>query len=247
MFDLLLEELVASIEIRGGRPMDLPNEFRNYSSDKNKSLISNWLWSVPGFRRWRVTKLDSGESLQVLNSVAYPDYINDHPIMGIDLLWFGAKSKLVAVLDFQPLSQDRAYLDRHYHGLKSIKENFPELDSKEKMRSFDPNQYFSPWLLFFRGGLEQAKTTLPRAFKSFLDCYWQLHLESSQKLSVISPDQVKVLQDNYDIYSADRDPAHGLFTSYFGKPWTDRFVNEFLFPSSNKDQYISTKDFDAGK
>ncbi len=70
--------------------------------------------------------------------------------LGIDLLWFGARQKLVAVLDFQPLSQDPAYFDRHYSGLKALHDQFPDLSGKETMRSFDPNQYFSlaavlPW------------------------------------------------------------------------------------------------------
>ena len=72
------------------------------------------LGDVPGFRRWRVTRLDASDSLQVLNSVAYPNYDLDHPLMGVDLLWFGARQKLVAVLDFQPLIQEPAYLERYF-------------------------------------------------------------------------------------------------------------------------------------
>ena len=67
-----------------------------------------------GFRRWRVTRLDAGERLQVLNSVAYPEYNNDQPLMGIDLLWFGLRGKLVAVLDFQPLIQEEFYFDQYF-------------------------------------------------------------------------------------------------------------------------------------
>ena len=44
--------------------------------------------------------------------------------------------------------------------------------------------------------------------------------------------EVERLQDAYDVYSAERDPAHGLFTSHFGKDWSDRFLHEFLFPAS---------------
>jgi 15,16-dihydrobiliverdin:ferredoxin oxidoreductase len=36
-------------------------------------------------------------------------------------------------------------------------------------------------------------------------------------------------QKDYDQYSADRDPAHGLFSSYFGSEWAERFLYEFLF------------------
>ena len=100
------------------------------------------------------------------------------------------------------------------------------------MRSFDPNQYFSSWLLFCRGGADQADSSLPSAFSAFLKAYWKLHDEACEGKASIPRDEVKRLQENYDIYSAERDPAHGLFTSHFGKEWSDRFLHEFLFPAS---------------
>ena len=172
MFDPFLEVLHSSIRVRGGELIAVPSGLGECLSKRGDGLIRSWLWAVPGFRRWRVTRLDAGESLQVLNSVAYPEYTNDQPLMGIDLLWFGTRGKLVAVLDFQPLIQESSYFDRHFQGLKCLQKRFPELHNKETMRSFDPNQYFSPWLLFCRGGLDQAKGPLPIAFKDFLNCYW---------------------------------------------------------------------------
>ena len=62
--------------------------------------------------------MDSGKKLQVLNTVAYPDYINDYPILGIDILSFGIKKKLVAVLDYQPLIQNEDYFMRYFTELK---------------------------------------------------------------------------------------------------------------------------------
>jgi len=234
MFDPFLKELHASIQLRGGEALTVPDGLGECQSQKKNSHIRSWLWQVPGFRRWRVSRLDAGDSLQVLNSVAYPDYRNDQPLMGLDLLWFGKGQKLVAILDFQPLVQEKAYLDRHFQGLKDIQNRFPELNGQETMRSFDPNQYFSPWLLFCRGGAEQANSSLPKAFTAFLDSYWQLHEQTSQKSSCIQAREVKQLQIDYDIYSAERDPAHGLFTSHFGKEWSDRYLHEFLFPASSK-------------
>ena len=232
MFDPFLEELQTGIKDRGGLSVEIPAGLECNQSPQRKSSIQSWLWKVPGFRRWRVTRLDAGESLQVLNSVAYPDYSFDHPLMGVDLLWFGARQKLVAVLDFQPLVQDPDYLNRHFDGLKDLNARFPDLSGEETMRSFDPNQYFSSWLLFCRGGSEQAETSLPPAFSSFLKAYWSLHDEASTSSSSLAPEDVQSLQENYDIYSAERDPAHGLFTSHFGKEWSDRFLHEFLFPAS---------------
>ena len=36
-------------------------------------------------------------------------------------------------------------------------------------------------------------------------------------------------QKDFDQYSAERDPASGLFSSYFGHEWSERFLYEFLF------------------
>ena len=99
------------------------------------------------------------------------------------------------------------------------------------MRSFDPNQYFSPWLLFCRGGAEEARSLVSHTFPAFLDCYWSLLDSSSQRASKLPPKEVMRLQIAYDKYSAHRDPAHNLFKSYFGKEWSDRFLQEFLFPA----------------
>ena len=233
MFDSFLTRLHRGIESRGGTPLPVPDGLESCQSLKSGGNIQSWLWQVPGFRRWRVTRLDAGDSLQVLNSVAYPDHSLDHPLMGIDLLWFGARQKLVAVLDFQPLVQDEACFKQHFHGLKALNERFPDLNGEETMRSFDPNQYFSPWLLFCRGGAEQAKGSLPNAFDAFLEAYWAMH-DSAKGASNLSASEVERLQNAYDVYSAERDPAHGLFTSHFGKDWSDRFLHDFLFPASQQ-------------
>ena len=143
MFDSFLDELHSDITNRGGSPLPLPEGLEECRSSKSSSIIRSWLWDVPGFRRWRVTRLDAGEKLQVFNSVAYPDYSYDHPLMGVDLLWFGARQKLVAVLDFQPLIQDEVYLDRYFSGLKDLNQRFPELNSQETMRSLISSIHFS--------------------------------------------------------------------------------------------------------
>ncbi len=232
MFDPLLEELHNGILQRGGQSLILPEGIGTCMSLKGNCVVRNWLWDVSGFRRWRVTHLDAGNQLQVLNSVAYPEYNNDQPLLGIDLLWFGVAKKLVAVLDFQPLVQDPAYIERHLSGLKKLRDRFPELSSDVEMRSYDPNKYFSPCLLFFKGGVNEAVQSLPLAFNSFVSCYWELHDLAIRNPSIISSAEVKDLQIAYDIYSAKKDPAHGIFSSYFGKEWADRFLTEFLFPFS---------------
>ena len=232
MFDDLLLELTNNIIQHGGKELIVPSEFCERVSEKGNCKLNSWLWDVPEFRRWRVTRLDAGDRLQVLNSVAYPHDQNDMPIMGIDLLWFERKQKLVAILDFQPLVQDKEYFDRYFDGLKSLKKCFNEFNSDMKSNIYDPSKYFSPWALFCKGGNFEAENILPRVFTSFLKYYW-LNLDLSKaNENHITSQQVSLLHIDYDKYSAEKDPAHGLFSGFFGKEWSEKYMKEFLFPLS---------------
>ena len=113
MFNDLLSELTKNILEHGGKELIVPNEFCECVSKQGNCKLNSWLWDVPGFRRWRVTRLDAGDRLEVLNSVAYPNEQNDMPIMGIDLLWFEKKEKLFhrgkitfLVTNFTPSSEN---------------------------------------------------------------------------------------------------------------------------------------------
>ena len=230
MFDPYLEELHNSIKDHGGSLLNLPNDFKEYFESKSNAKIQNWLWDVPGFRRWRVTRLDAGNKLQVLNSVAYPNYNQEKPIMGIDLLWFDKSKKLVAVLDFQPLIQEKAYFDKYFDDLRSLKDRFPKFNHQDKMISYNPNEYFSPWLLFCKGGEVEANEILPLIFTLFIDSYWKVANKKNNFPDRLTFDKVKRLQINYDTYSEEKDPAHAIFAGFFGQEWSERFSKEFLFP-----------------
>ena len=232
MFNDLLNELQINILEHGGKKLSVPNDFCECVSKKGNCKINSWLWDVPDFRRWRVTRLDAGDRLQVLNSVAYPHYKADMPIMGIDLLWFQKKQKLVAILDFQPLIQDKEYFERYFNGLKILKGDFTEFNSDIKTDIYDPKQYFSPWALFCKGGNFEAENVLPNVFSSFLKCYWETLGIYKSHQTIIKSEEVRFLHINYDKYSAEKDPAHGLFSGFFGKEWAEKYIKEFLFPLS---------------
>jgi len=232
MFDDLLNELTKNIRERGGKKLFVPHEFSECLSDNGKFKLNSWLWDVPGFSRWRVTRLNAGDRLQVLNSVAYPNYQADMPIMGIDLLWFEKKQKLVAILDFQPLLQNQEYFDRYFDELKKLKECFSEFNSDLKSNIYDPSKYFSPWTLFCKGGKFEVENILPKVFTSFLKCYFKnLDLTTVNQIKIRAED-IRLLHIDYDKYSAEKDPAHGLFSGFFGKEWSDKYMKQFLFPLS---------------
>lgn len=235
MFTHFLDRLTHDVQVRSGVPLHVPRELAECHSTKKKDcVIRSWAWSLPGIRRLRATRLDAGNALQVFNAVAFPETDRQQPLLGIDLLQFGLNDKLVAVMDFQPLRQDPDYLDRYMGSLKALQQRFPAFAAGEEMRHYEANRYFSPWLLFARGSATELQESLQNAFELLLRAYWALH--AAEQPDPHQQAEVEALQRDYSCYSAEKDPAHGLFASYFGKSWADCFLHEFLFP-----EFIPTK------
>lgn len=230
LFTHFLDTLAHDIQVRSGTPLQIPRELAECHSTRKEGVIRSWAWSLPGIRRLRATRLDAGSVLQVFNAVAFPDADRQQPLLGIDLLQFGLRDKLVAVMDFQPLRQEPHYLKRYMGGLKTLQQRFPDFAQGEEMRSYDANRYFSPWLLFARGPATDLKENLQDAFALLLSAYWALH--DAEQPDPRLQKEVEALQSSYARYSIQKDPAHGLFASYFGKAWADRFLHEFLFPDA---------------
>jgi 15,16-dihydrobiliverdin:ferredoxin oxidoreductase len=70
------------------------------------------------------------------------------------------------------------------------------------------------------------------AFQDYLNLYWQMIADATPLQNSQDLQRVEQAQLNYDQYSADRDPAHGLFSSHFGHEWANRFLYEFLFETA---------------
>jgi 15,16-dihydrobiliverdin:ferredoxin oxidoreductase len=202
-------------------------------SDRGKSpaTIQSWHYACPQLRKIRYTYIDAGESAQIFNSVIYPSPQYDLPLLGIDFLSFG-KVKNLIVMDFQPLFQDEAYEAKYIYPLKALHDQYPDLAQNLEMKFYDANQYFSKYLLFAKTDAETVTSRVFAAFQDYLELYWQL-LASAQPLAHPAEIQrVVKAQKDYDQYSADRDPASGLFGSYFGHEWSERFLYEFLFANA---------------
>ena len=228
--DFLEQEVSQRFELHS---LDIPEvlEYKKSERGKNPATIRSWCYQCPQLRKIRYTYIDAGESAQIFNSVIYPAHYYDLPLLGIDFLTFGNKKNLV-VLDFQPLFQDEAYLEKYIAPMASIKEKYADLTQNLEMKFYNANRYFSRNLLFAKTDTDSIYKRLFPAYKEYLALYWQL-IEQAKPLS--HPDEIKNIvqaQKDYDQYSAERDPAHGLFSSYFGNEWATRFLHEFLFEDS---------------
>ncbi|MBW4552246.1 MAG: 15,16-dihydrobiliverdin:ferredoxin oxidoreductase [Aphanocapsa sp. GSE-SYN-MK-11-07L] len=208
----------------------IPAGLEGRVSDRGKSpaAITSWCYQCPEFRKIRYTYIDAGASAQIFNSVIYPSFGYELPLLGIDFLSFGQVKNLI-VMDFQPLFQDEVYLRKYIHPLKSLHDRYPDLAQNLEMKFYDANQYFSKYLLFAKTDPETVKTRVLEAFKDYLNLYWQMLAEAQPLTDSADIQRIVQAQKDYDQYSADRDPASGLFSSYFGHEWAERFLYEFLF------------------
>ena len=135
------------------RPIPEGLERRESARGRCPATIQSWCYQCPELRKIRYTYIDAGDVSQILNSVIYPSHHYDLPLLGVDFLSFG-KVKNLIVMDFQPLFQDEAYLDKYIAPLKALHEQYPDLSQDLDMKSYDAFQYFSTFLLFAKTDAE---------------------------------------------------------------------------------------------
>jgi len=206
----------------------------SYNENKDKKArVVNLCASSDEYRKIRMTYYDAGDNTQVFNSVWYPDPKYNLPVLGIDLLAFNRK-KYLAIVDFQPLYEnEESHATTYEHILKPIKERYDSLKGRMSSKFYDETQFFSKEMLFARFDDEDiVHNDLAPAFQEYVKTHLNLIRGTSPE-----PENVpKVLarQKEYDTYSAERDPATGLFAAMFGADWAGDFVHNFLFSMSKR-------------
>lgn len=208
-------------------------DFGYNENAKKKARIVNLVASSDEYRKIRMTYYDAGDNCQVFNTVWYPDPKYNLPILGVDLLSFNRK-KYLAIVDFQPIHSDEedhavTFEDR----LRPIKDSYETLKGRMSSKFYDETQFFSKQMLFSR--FEDEGIISRDLFPAF-QSYVQTHLDLIRETNPNESDIERVLQrhEKYDTYSAERDPAIGLFCSMFGSEWAMDYVHDFLFSLSER-------------
>ena len=232
MFDSLFDILVTNLEKIKSKRVKLSNDLEEHHNENSSYIIKNWLFTSQQYRKWRITKLDGGDKIQVFNTVGYPTFNSELPIFGVDILWFGTSKKLLAVLDYQPLIQDKDYLDKYCKRIDLIKNKYSEFDNTKMKKVYDSNRFFSPWVIICRGDNNHLDNYLNKVFDSFLNEYINMYQSNSDNMFLNSQD-IERKHIDYDIYSSEKDPAGKLFKSFFGEKWTNQFIKNYLFTLSS--------------
>eukprot|EP00600_Ochromonadales_sp_CCMP1393_P004750 CAMPEP_0174962168 /NCGR_PEP_ID=MMETSP0004_2-20121128/4640_1 /TAXON_ID=420556 /ORGANISM="Ochromonas sp., Strain CCMP1393" /LENGTH=367 /DNA_ID=CAMNT_0016210683 /DNA_START=60 /DNA_END=1163 /DNA_ORIENTATION=- len=232
MFSHTLETL----QKKGYEEVPLDDKFTSRVSDVKPARIGNMQFQNEHFRKIRMTYFDAGESVQVYNAVFYPQYYYDLPILGIDLISLG-KNRVLNVIDCQPLHPTAEYSDAHIEHLTSIRNKYPDLQGTLSGKIYDDTSFFSKNMLFGRFGDEsKVDSVVYPAYEEYFADYLKRMEGAVPNKSPEAMELVKARQSAYDVYSAEKDPAVGLFDAYFGKEWSASYVHDFLFSLSKSEE-----------
>lgn len=228
----LLKQQLQLMKDLGFKQEEVDVDMSLQTSKTKPGKIGNLQFSGGIFRKIRITYFDAGEGVQVFNTLWYPKYEYDIPMLGIDLISLGL-NRVLNVMDFQPIHPTEEYSAKYIDHLSAIKQKYSDLQGVLSGKIYDDTQFFSKQMLFGRFKDEKSikKQVFP-AFEEYMNAYVEL---SKRAVPNDDPDAMRVIQQRqqqYDIYSALKDPAVGLFDAYFGKEWSHSFVHKFLFELS---------------
>ncbi len=135
------------------------------------------------------------------------------------------------------------YLKKYCEPIAYIKEKYEGLAGTMSKRFYDETQFFSKQLAFAKfTSSDPIMTQLFPAFKEYLRDYLTLIKGLERNEDEAAVQRVLQLHKEYDVYSAERDPAVGLFGTYWGKDWANQFTHEFLFSDSEMPKEEATED-----
>lgn len=175
----------------------------------------------------------------MFNTVWYPSYEYDLPILGMDLISLG-KSRVLSVIDFQPLHNTDAYSAQYIDHLSAIRDKYPDLHGTLSGKIYTDALFFSKQMLFGRMTDEsKIMNTVFPAYQEYLTTYMSMMDRATPNYSHERMASVRARQSAYDAYNAIKDPAVGLYDAYFGKDWSDAFVHDFLFDHCREGDYSS--------
>lgn len=230
----LLKEQLEIMRSLGFTRIETTEKLALRTSQTKPAKIGNLLFAGGAFRKIRMTYFDAGEGVQVFNTLWYPKYEYDLPMLGIDLISLGM-NRVLNVMDFQPLHPTEEYSAKYIDHLKPIRDKYSDLQGELSGKIYDDTQFFSKQMLFGRFKNESSiKNQVYPAFREYIDAYVEMSQNAAPNFDPHAMQIVKKRQQEYDVYSALKDPAVGLFDAYFGKDWSHAFIHEFLFELSTQ-------------
>jgi Ferredoxin-dependent bilin reductase len=224
------EGSTVKMETRALQPVDKSNSKFRYA---RYALLETLVPSLSTTNN-NGSAFNSTAGIQVLNLVIFPSSATNLPVFGADLVSLPGDKHLL-LLDAQPMGNvsrvkhQNHWKDWHEHHVQPA---FPwGGDIPEQVA-----QYVSDHALWTRFGKDDDKnaveiiqTQLWDAFQKHLDLYLDLLATTTVE------DDSTGLQEPYIQYRLKNDPARPMLKSLYGEEWTERVLQEVLFPNATTD------------
>jgi phycoerythrobilin:ferredoxin oxidoreductase len=222
------------------QPYPIPTGFETKSAEVGKGkhhstvLTTSHAFASPKLRQIRAAHVQGGDMLQVLNFVIFPQLTYDLPFFGADLVTLPG-GHLIAI-DMQPLFRDLATYQAKY--TTPILPIFQTYQAELPWGGDFPaeaSEFFSPAFLWTRpSDTAVVQTTVFSAFKDYLTAYLDFVDRAEPISDPATQDAIYQSQLRYLRYRAEKDPARGMFTRFYGEAWTEEYIHGFLFDLERK-------------
>ncbi len=217
------------------QPYPIPEGFESKSAITGKGkhqeevVTTSYAYQSAKLRQIRAAHVQGGGSLQVLNFVIFPHLNYDLPFFGADLVTLPG-GHLIA-LDMQPLFRDdAAYQAKYTKPILPIFESYQQHLPWGGDFPAEASQFFSPAFLWTRPKeTEAVETHVFGAFKEYLNAYLDFCDRAEPVTEPLDLEAIEQAQLRYLRYRAEKDPARGMFTRFYGPEWTEEYIHGFLF------------------
>ena len=241
LYQPFLDHAIAMLQERLDlQPYPIPPGFETKSAltgrgkRQTEVLTTSYGYQSGKLRQIRIAHVQGGSLFQVLNFVMFPHLNYDLPFFGADLVTLPG-GHLIA-LDMQPLFRDEPGYQAKYTRpilplFEAHRQHLPwGGDFPEEARPF-----FSPAFLWTRPDeTEVVQTRVFAAFKDYLQAYLNFVEQAQPVTEVQALRKIEQAQLRYIRYRAEKDPARGMFTRFYGPEWTEEYIHGFLFDLARK-------------
>ena len=222
--------------LRDLRPYPIPEGFGERRAETGSKarpvqvVTRSWAVQARGIRQARAACVAADSVPQVLNFVINPDHNYELPFFGADLVTLPGGHLLA--LDLQPvLKQDVRHVAPVWKRLEPIFQRWRHLLPDGGPIPAEAQPYFSDGFLWTRLPLSETTLLENAVFPAFQE-YLELYLDLVAAAEPVQSERARQLlagQRRYTDYRAEKDPARGMLSRFYGAEWTESYIHDFLF------------------